>query len=78
MRTADHETGSILLISLSCVGDAVMTTPVLEALSGYSPREMRRTIHNAFGNAKLAGRGEVTIVLTEGDTPANRVTVRIQ
>lgn len=32
---------------------------VLDALSDYSPREMRRTIHNAFGNAKLAGRDEI-------------------
>jgi len=31
----------------------------LDKLSSLAPREMRRTIHGAFGNAKLAGRGEV-------------------
>ena len=25
-----------------------------------APREMRRAIHSAFGNAKLAGREEIT------------------
>jgi ATP-dependent Lon protease len=32
---------------------------VLEQLAAYSPREMRRVIFNAFGNAKLAGRDEI-------------------
>jgi ATP-dependent Lon protease len=45
---------------------------VLEALSGYSPREMRRTIHNAFGNAKLAGRDEIA----ERDLAEPRATKR--
>jgi ATP-dependent Lon protease len=31
----------------------------LDKLSSLPPREMRRTIHGAFGNAKLAGRSEV-------------------
>src|SRR5260221_4155982 len=31
----------------------------LEKLAGLAPREMRRTIQSAFGNAKLAGRSEV-------------------
>ena len=31
----------------------------LEKLSGLPPREMRRLIHGAFGNAKVAGRNEV-------------------
>jgi ATP-dependent Lon protease len=31
----------------------------LERLSSLPPREMRRLIQGAFGNAKLAGRGEV-------------------
>jgi len=31
----------------------------LDKLSSLAPREMRRTIHGAFGNAKLAGRSEV-------------------
>ena len=31
----------------------------LDKLSSLAPREMRRTIHGAFGNAKLASRGEV-------------------
>jgi ATP-dependent Lon protease len=33
---------------------------VLEKLASLPPREMRRAIHSAFGNAKIAGRGEVT------------------
>jgi ATP-dependent Lon protease len=45
---------------------------VLDALSEYSPREMRRTIHNAFGNAKLAGRDE----LEEHDLGDPRATRR--
>ena len=32
---------------------------VLARLAEFSPREMRRVIFNAFGNAKLAGRSEV-------------------
>jgi ATP-dependent Lon protease len=32
----------------------------LEKLGGLAPREMRRTIQSAFGNAKLAGRSEVS------------------
>ena len=32
---------------------------VLEDLAEFSPREMRRVIFNAFGNAKLAGRDEL-------------------
>jgi len=32
----------------------------LEKLAGLAPREMRRTIQSAFGNAKLAGRSEVS------------------
>jgi ATP-dependent Lon protease len=40
---------------------------VLDRLAGASPREMRRTILAAFGNAKLAGRDEVTVDdLSEG------------
>jgi ATP-dependent Lon protease len=31
----------------------------LDKLASLPPREMRRAIHNAFGNAKVAGRGEV-------------------
>jgi ATP-dependent Lon protease len=31
----------------------------LEKLSSLPPREMRRLIHSAFGNAKIAGRSEV-------------------
>lgn len=37
MRSAVHEIDSVLFISLSCVGDAVMTTPVLEALHARLP-----------------------------------------
>ena len=32
---------------------------VLDAMAGISPREMRRLIHKAFGNASLAGRDEL-------------------
>ena len=38
---------------------AAPTGPVTEKLSGYGPREMRRAILAAFGNAKLAGRCEL-------------------
>src|SRR5437879_215765 len=31
----------------------------LEKLASLPPREMRRVVHAAFGNAKLAGRGEI-------------------
>src|SRR6266436_2600738 len=31
----------------------------LEKLASLPPREMRRVVHSAFGNAKLAGRGEI-------------------
>lgn len=34
-------------------------TDVSERLAEFSPREMRRVMFNAFGNAKLAGRDEV-------------------
>jgi ATP-dependent Lon protease len=34
-------------------------TSLLEQMAEFSPREMRRVIFNAFGNAKLAGRDEV-------------------
>src|SRR3954471_25007901 len=33
---------------------------LLDKLSGYGPREMRRVIQSGFGNAKLAGRAEIT------------------
>ncbi len=33
---------------------------LLEKLSSYGPREMRRLIQSGFGNAKLAGRAEIT------------------
>ena len=36
-----------------------LSQSALEKLSALPPREMRRAIHSAFGNAKLAGRGEV-------------------
>jgi ATP-dependent Lon protease len=32
----------------------------LEKLASLPPREMRRALHSAFGNAKLAGRSEVS------------------
>ena len=32
-----------------------------ERLAELSPREMRRVIMNAFGNAKLAGRDEIEV-----------------
>lgn len=36
-----------------------LAAPALEKLAAMPPREMRRAIHSAFGNAKLAGRSEV-------------------
>src|SRR5438067_10108551 len=36
------------------------SAPTLEKPAGLAPREMRRTIQSAFGNAKLAGRSEVS------------------
>jgi ATP-dependent Lon protease len=38
------------------LGDAVV-----EKLAEWSPREMRRVLMNAFGNAKLAGRDEIAL-----------------
>ncbi len=34
---------------------------LVEKLSAYGPREMRRVIQSGFGNAKLAGRSEITV-----------------
>ncbi len=36
-----------------------LSQPALDKLSALPPREMRRAIHSAFGNAKFAGRREV-------------------
>ena len=36
-----------------------LSQSALEKLAALPPREMRRAIHSAFGNAKLAGRSEV-------------------
>jgi ATP-dependent Lon protease len=36
-----------------------LTEPALDKLASLPPREMRRAIHSAFGNAKIAGRSEV-------------------
>jgi ATP-dependent Lon protease len=36
-----------------------LSSSVLEKLAALPPREMRRAIHSAFGNAKIAGRSEV-------------------
>ncbi len=43
-------------------------TDVLERLAEFSPREMRRVMFNAFGNAKLAGRD----VVAEADIAESR------
>jgi ATP-dependent Lon protease len=45
--------------------DEELSEPVLGALSHLAPREMRRALMTAFGNAKLDGRGE----LAERDLP---------
>lgn len=45
-------------------GKAFPETPadvLLEKLSSYGPRELRRVIQSGFGNAKLAGRVEITV-----------------
>jgi ATP-dependent Lon protease len=36
-----------------------LSASALDKLASLPPREMRRTIHSAFGNAKLTGRSEV-------------------
>jgi ATP-dependent Lon protease len=36
-----------------------LSEPALDKLASLPPREMRRAIHSAFGNAKIAGRSEV-------------------
>ena len=36
-----------------------LSPSALEKLASLPPREMRRVVHSAFGNAKLAGRGEI-------------------
>ena len=36
-----------------------LSASALEKLASLPPREMRRAIHSAFGNAKVAGRSEV-------------------
>ena len=36
-----------------------LSPSALEKLAALPPREMRRAIHSAFGNAKVAGRSEV-------------------
>jgi ATP-dependent Lon protease len=36
-----------------------LSASALEKLAALPPREMRRAIHSAFGNAKVAGRSEV-------------------
>ena len=36
-----------------------LSQPALDKLAALPPREMRRAIHAAFGNAKVAGRSEV-------------------
>ena len=54
-------------------GKAFPETPsdaLLEKLACYGPREMRRVIQSGFGNAKLAGRTEVTAE----DVQENRAT----
>jgi ATP-dependent Lon protease len=45
---------------------------LLDKLSSYGPREMRRVIQSGFGNAKLAGRAEIT----PDDVQENRATKR--
>ena len=37
-----------------------LSPAVLDKLAAMAPRDMRRAIHSAFGNAKIAGRNEVS------------------
>jgi ATP-dependent Lon protease len=46
----------------------LLEDPVLDRLSSVAPREMRRALMGAFGNAKLAGRAEIVAA----DLPADR------
>ena len=39
---------------------AVLSEAALDRLASFAPREMRRAIHAAFGNAKIAGRDEIS------------------
>ncbi|MBK8063692.1 MAG: AAA family ATPase [Betaproteobacteria bacterium] len=45
---------------------------VLEKLAALSPREMRRAISTAFGNAKLAGRDELQVADVQDGRAAKR------
>ena len=44
------------------------SAPLIEKLAALTPREMRRAVQTAFGNAKIAGRCEVS----PDDVPDNR------
>lgn len=47
---------------------------VLECLAGFSPRDMRKAINQAFGNASLAGRDELTADdIERRDTKKSRI-----
>jgi ATP-dependent Lon protease len=51
-----------------------LSTPVLDRLAGTAPREMRRALVSAFGNAKLEGRSELaTEDLLDRSARRNRI-----
>jgi len=51
-----------------------LSAPVLDRLAGTAPREMRRALVSAFGNAKLEGRSELaTEDLLERNARRNRI-----
>lgn len=49
-----------------------LTAAVADRLAGVAPREMRRTLMRAFGNAKLAGRDEIDTADLAGDRSVRR------
>ena len=69
-RSAGNPNGNSETISTP-IEERLPATPddaVLDAIAELGPREMRRAILNAFGNAKLAGHDEIR----EADLNGNR------
>ena len=53
--------GQIFRVSMMAFPE-VLAQAVLDGLADLGPREMRRALMTAFGNAKLAGRDEIQLV----------------
>lgn len=52
-----------------------LSDAVCEQLASCSPREMRRLLVGAFGNAKLAGRDEIEVQDLQGERSARRARI---